>query len=29
MLIKKGYIKVFDTTKVDFQYRNETMKSRI
>ena len=29
LLIKNGYIKVFDTTKVDFQYGNETMKSRI
>ena len=28
-LVKKGYIKVFDTTKLDFQYGNETMKSRI
>lgn len=28
-LIKNGYIKVFDTTKIDFQYGNETMKSRI
>lgn len=28
-LIKKGYIKVFDTTKIDFQYGNATMKSRI
>ena len=28
-LVKQGYIKVFDTTKIDFQYGNETMKSRI
>lgn len=28
-LIKEGYFKVFDTTKIDYQYGNEAMKSRI
>lgn len=28
-LINNGYIKVFDTTKQDFHYANESMKSRI
>ena len=28
-LLQNGYVKVFDTTKKDYHYANETMKSRV